>query len=190
MDICGTWCEAIDSRRQLGLNEEDLIIGWMARMAEVKNPFLLLEVARKMPEVNFIMAGGGQLLAEIEKQAPTNVDVIGWTDASHFWAAVDCAVSTSDNEGIPIALIEAQLAGVPVVATDAGSTREVISDGYTGFVTGKNSDDLVQALYKIILDSKLRSTFSTNAMTFASRNFQPEKMLESHAKIYSELIGE
>ena len=138
--------EKRQARKSLGLNEEGMLLGWMARMAEVKNPHLLLEIASQMPELSFVMAGGGNLLEEIKNRAPKNVAVIGWADAATFWSAVDCAISTSDNEGMPIALIEAQLAGVPVIATNVGSNREIIKDGVTGKLTTQNLDKLIAAI--------------------------------------------
>ena len=94
-------------------------------MTGVKNPLLALDVARQMPDVQFVMAGGGDLLELVAKSAPANVAVIGWTDASLFWSAVDCALSTSDNEGMPIALIEAQLAGLPAVVREQKKYRDI-----------------------------------------------------------------
>jgi len=137
--------DKIQARKSLGLSTEGVLFGWMARMAEVKNPFLLLEIARQLSQVSFVMAGGGNLLEEIKIKAPKNVSVIGWVDAATFWSAVDCAISTSDNEGMPVALIEAQLAGVPVIATDVGSNAEVIKDGSTGIVCSTNSNELNHA---------------------------------------------
>ena len=134
------------ARISLGLPDSVLIVGWMARMAPVKNPQLLLEVAKQLPEVQFVMAGGGDLLESIKVNAPTNVKVIGWADAAIFWSAVDVAISTSDNEGMPVALIEAQLAGLPVIATDVGSNSEVIQDKVTGLISSKGVDALVGAV--------------------------------------------
>jgi glycosyltransferase involved in cell wall biosynthesis len=72
------------------------------------------------------MAGGGDLLEQVKATAPANVTVLGWAEASDLFGAADIILSTSENEGMPVALIEAQLAGKPVVATDVGSVSEVI----------------------------------------------------------------
>ena len=152
------------ARKVLGLPAEGLIIGWMARMTGVKNPKLLLEVAKLMPEARFAMAGGGDLLEEIEREAPKNLQVLGWCRASCFWSAVDCAVSTSDNEGMPIALIEAQLAGVPVVATSVGSSSEVIADGSTGYVVERKTNLIVEGLNSLIRSQTLLESFSAEAI--------------------------
>ena len=102
-----------------------------------------------------------------------------------FWSSIDLAISTSDNEGIPIALIEAQLAGVPVVATDAGSTNEIVQDGLTGFITSKDVEFLVGALQRFISDPDLILKFAANAREYAAKTFTVEKMIDTHLRIYN-----
>lgn len=176
--------EKSEARRLLGLNQNQIFFGWMARMAEVKNPYLLLEVARRLPTVNFVMAGGGNLFSEIKSIAPTNVSVIGWVNASLFWSVVDCAISTSDNEGMPIALIEAQLAGIPVIATNVGSNSEVIINGVTGVVTSRDVDQLVKAVQKLVIERELRNSMGKAAKVWAEENFNLNKLLDSHRLAY------
>jgi glycosyltransferase involved in cell wall biosynthesis len=176
-----------DARKKLKLPATGLVVGWMARVTSVKNPHLALEVAKEFPEITFVIAGGGDLLAEIKASAGKNVKVIGWADSSVMWSAVDVVLSTSDNEGMPIALIEAQLAGLPVVATDVGSCSEVIKSGKTGFVVTKNKVELVNALSTVIKDSKKRTTFGKAAKLNAEKLFTIEKMNKAHARIYKNL---
>lgn len=175
------------ARALLELNSEVSLVGWMARMTSVKNPHLMLEVAHQLPEIQFVMAGGGDLLQEIVRTAPPNVKVIGWTDASVFWSAVDCAVSTSDNEGMPIALIEAQLAGIPVVATDVGSNSEVVKHGLTGIVSNRNMGDLACEVQKMATNEEQRNAMGNAAETWARGQFSKLKMLQRHSAAYAEL---
>jgi glycosyltransferase involved in cell wall biosynthesis len=176
-----------DARKKLKLPTTGLIVGWMARVTSVKNPHLALEIAAQFPDTTFVIAGGGDLLAEIKSKAPKNVKVIGWADSSLIWSAVDVVLSTSDNEGMPIALIEAQLAGLPVVATDVGSCSEVIKSGKTGFVVTKNRDELINALSLLIKDSKKRTAFGKAAKLNAENTFTVEKMNKAHVRIYKSL---
>jgi glycosyltransferase involved in cell wall biosynthesis len=88
---------------------------------------------------------------------------------------------------MPIALIEAQLAGLPVVATDVGSCSEVIKSGKTGFVVKKEKAELVNALSKLIKDSKKRDSFGKVAKTNAERLFTVDQMNKAHFKIYKNL---
>jgi glycosyltransferase involved in cell wall biosynthesis len=176
-----------EARKKLKLPATGLVVGWMARVTSVKNPHLALEVAKGFPEITFVIAGGGDLLKEIKAIAGKNVKVIGWADSSVMWSAVDVVLSTSDNEGIPIALIEAQLAGLPVVATDVGSCSEVIKSGKTGFVVTKNKVELVNALSVLIKDSKKRTAFGKAAKLNAENIFKVENMNKAHVRIYKSL---
>ena len=180
--------ERVLARKTLGLRSDGILIGWMARMAEVKNPFLLLEIATQLRDFNFVMAGGGDLLEEVRAKAPKNVAVIGWADAATLWSAVDCAISTSDNEGMPVALIEAQLAGVPVIATDVGSNSEVVEDGVTGMVTSKNLADLSHAIKNLVENRTLLNLMGEAAKIRATKEFALGKMVDTHKQAYSSLI--
>jgi glycosyltransferase involved in cell wall biosynthesis len=177
-----------EARKELSLPQDGLLVGWMARVTSVKNPQLLLDVAALLPDVTFVMAGGGDLLDEITAKAPSNVKVIGWADASLFWSAVDLAISTSDNEGMPIALIEAQLAGIPVIATDVGSNSEVIEDGVTGIVTAKTAQELAAAVSKLITDSSMRGAMGKAAVVRAQKEFGMERMISAHKTAYEALL--
>jgi glycosyltransferase involved in cell wall biosynthesis len=172
------------ARKKLKLPASGLIVGWMARVTSVKNPLLALEVAKEFPDIQFVIAGGGDLSAEVKSNAGKNVKVIGWADSSLMWSAVDVVLSTSDNEGMPIALIEAQLAGLPVVATDVGSSAEVVKSGSTGFVVSKNKSELIRALTLLISDSKQRTSFGKAAKVHAQKYFTVNNMNKSHAQIY------
>lgn len=173
-----------EARRILGLEEDIFIVGWMARMTSVKNPQLMLDVARALPDTKFALAGGGDLLEQIKLGAPANVSVIGWAEASIFWSSVDCVVSTSDNEGMPIALIEAQMAGLPVIATNVGSNSEVVQDGKTGIVTSTEINEIVSAVAALTEDVNLRISMGKAAEAWARDNFSIEKMLEAHRVNY------
>jgi glycosyltransferase involved in cell wall biosynthesis len=118
-----------------------ITIGWIARVTGVKNPMRALEIAKLFPDTQFLIAGGGDMLEQVKAQAPRNTKVLGWTDAAKLFAESDVILSTSENEGMPVALIEAQLASKPVVATNVGGVAEVVINNKTGFVTRKNTED-------------------------------------------------
>ncbi len=179
--------EKNQAREQLGVTANAFLVGWMARVTEVKNPFLIVEIAKCLPSISFLIAGGGNLLEEVQSLAPKNMKVLGWADAATFWSAVDCAVSTSDNEGMPVALIEAQLAGIPVIATNVGSNAEVVENGLTGFITNRNVDEMVNAVKTLLVDSPLRKEMGAAGKQRAQLEFSLEKMISLHTLAYSEL---
>ena len=173
------------------LNLEDRgtpIVGWIARVTGVKNPMRALEVADALPETQFVMAGGGDLLEQVKAAAPANVSVIGWADAADLFGAADIILSTSENEGMPVALIEAQLAGKPVVATDVGSVSEVILNHETGIVTNKNAGSIALALESLTLDKAKRDEMGRLATARAQALFSVERMINAHIELYSSIV--
>jgi glycosyltransferase involved in cell wall biosynthesis len=164
-----------------------ITIGWIARVTGVKNPLRALEIAKQFPDAQFLIAGGGDLLDQVKAQAPKNTKVLGWTDAAKLFASSDIILSTSENEGMPIALIEAQLASKPVVATNVGGVAEVIINNKTGFVTKKNTQDLAKALEKLIASKALRTVQGKAGKAHATRAFSVEKMIQAHVSLYKKL---
>ena len=172
------------ARRNLGLADEKRpIVAWLARVVAVKGPHRLVELAKKIPEARFIMAGGGDLLEEIRDLAPENLTILGWQDAKDVWAVADLAVSTSENEGMPVALIEAQLAGIPIVALDVGSVAEVIEDGKSGFVLKEFGATYVESVRKLALDSTLRREMGQSAQETAPERFGVERFTQEHLRL-------
>jgi glycosyltransferase involved in cell wall biosynthesis len=173
------------------LNLEDdgqPIVGWIARVTGVKNPMRALEVADALPDTRFVMAGGGNLLDEVKAKAPSNLTVIGWAEASDVFGASDIILSTSENEGMPVALIEAQLAGKPVVATDVGSVSEVILNHETGIVTNKNAGSIASAVESLILDKTTRDEMGRLATARAQALFSVDRMINAHIELYKSIV--
>jgi glycosyltransferase involved in cell wall biosynthesis len=162
-------------------------IGWIARVTGVKNPMRALEIAKLFPDAQFLIAGGGDLLEQVKAEAPKNTKVLGWTDAAKLFAASDIILTTSENEGMPIALIEAQLASKPVVATNVGGVSEVVLNDKTGFVTKKNTQELAKALEKLIASKALRTAQGKAAKAHATKAFSVEKMISAHVSLYKKL---
>jgi glycosyltransferase involved in cell wall biosynthesis len=173
------------------LNLEDSgapIVGWIARVTGVKNPMRALEVADALPDTRFVMAGGGDQLEQVKSAAPSNVSVIGWADAADLLGAADIILSTSENEGMPVAIIEAQLAGKPVVATDVGSVSEVILNHETGIVTNKNAGSIASAIESLILDKATRDEMGRLATARAQALFSVDRMINAHIELYKSIV--
>ena len=164
-----------------------ITIGWIARITGVKNPLRALEIAKLFPDAQFLIAGGGDMLDQVKAQAPKNTKVLGWTDAPKLLADSDIILSTSENEGMPIALIEAQLASKPVVATNVGGVAEVVLNNKTGFVKKKNTQELAKALEKLIDSKALRTVQGKAAKAHATKAFSVEKMIKAHVSLYKKL---
>ena len=165
------------------------VIGWIARVTAVKNPWLALDVARLMPNHAFFMAGGGDLLERVKAIAPPNVTILGWVNAADLISAADVILSTSENEGMPVALIESQMAGKPVVATDVGSVGEVVIDGVTGFLVDNSAEAIVNKLHCLINDSELLLKMSQNATNHGAKHFSIAEMVKRHCELYDRVLN-
>ena len=97
-------------------------------------------------------------------------------------------LSTSENEGMPVALIEAQLAGKPVVATDVGSVSEVIANHETGLVTNKNTGSIASAVNALLLDSQKRKEMGKIASSRAQALFSVDRMVNAHIELYKSIV--
>ena len=85
---------------------------------------------------------------------------------------------------MPIALIEAQMAGIPVVATNVGSVSEVVVDGKTGFISDKSVNELVFHLRTIISNKELLTEMGHNAKNHAIKAFSTSAMIQKHIDLY------
>jgi glycosyltransferase involved in cell wall biosynthesis len=178
-----------EALKNLGLTDNGQpIVGWIARVTGVKNPMLALEVADALPDTHFVIAGGGDLLDQVKAKAPSNVRVIGWAKAEDLFGASEIILSTSENEGMPVALIEAQLAGKPVVATDVGSVAEVLLNHETGIVTNKNAGSIALALESLLLDKQMRTEMGTLATARAHALFSVDRMINAHIDLYKSIV--
>ena len=177
-----------EARRNLNLDPEAIVVLWMARMAHVKNPKLGLEVARLLPEIDFLMAGGGDLFNQTVANAPPNLRPIGWANAAEIIPAADIFLSTSLNEGVPYSLLEVQSFGLPIVAVDSGAISELVQHGINGFLCNANATELARAVEKLTMNSGQRLEFSLNVRkSVADREGLPE-MASAHLRLYKNLL--
>ena len=98
------------------------------------------------------------------------------------------AARMAAQRGAKVALIEAQLAGKPVVATDVGSVSEVIANHETGLVTNKNPNSIAAAVNTLILDTHKRSAMGTLATSRAKALFSIDQMVNAHVSLYKKIV--
>jgi len=174
--------------RQYGVKDKKRVrVLWLARVTGVKSPQRVIDIANKLPEIDFYLAGGGDLLERVKQQAPINLRVLGWQDAKSILPIADIFLSTSENEGMPIALIEAQLAAIPVVATNVGSISEVILHNKSGIICSKSNDDLIAAIKKLAQSKSLRSKLGKAGRVHALKSFSEKNLIFAHKKLYLKL---
>ena len=181
---------------KLGLDQEILYCAFIGRLTKIKRPDRMLEVARELKNrntnIHFIVAGGGELLAECENIALKEklpVTFLGWQeDIEEVLAISDLVLLTSDNEGTPIALIQAGMAGIASVSTNVGSIAEVLVNNQTGLITDFSVINIADALEKLVSNSQLRMQYGQAASQFCLGKFHTEIMISNYSKLYKQLI--
>lgn len=170
-------------RRKYGIRDDAIVVGWMGRFESIKAPFRVLELAQHFPEIVFLMAGSGSQFEAVKSKAPSNLLLPGWSDASEIWSVSDIALLTSENEALPIALIEAGLLGIPSIAENVGSVSEVVLDGQTGYLCN-SFEQREQALYGLSQNSHMRNVMGEKAREYCSSSFSVENFGENHTQVY------
>jgi len=174
---------------RLGLSSERPVIVWLGRFTEVKRPDRVVEVAGKLPQFQFVMAGGGELEDSTKAAGLSNLHCVGWQKKEDMWTIADVGLCTSDSEGMPLALIEAQMAGVPVVSTNVGSVSEIVADEVTGRLVPRSGDGLAEAIADVVAKSESNDEMKVSSRERAKRLFSVESMVKAHEDLYRELLG-
>jgi glycosyltransferase involved in cell wall biosynthesis len=180
--------DEVSVRKKFGFSLDETLVLWLGRFTQVKRPDKVIEIARLLPRIRFVMAGGGELLDKIKIDAPRNVSFVGFQDKNEMWSIADIALCTSDSEGMPLSLIEAQMAGVPVVSTNVGSVSEILEDGATGYLASKDFRDLAAKIEFVIRDLESESKLGKAAKRRAEQEFSSAVMADAHLALYRGLL--
>ncbi|CAN2244863.1 RfaG Glycosyltransferase [actinobacterium SCGC AAA044-D11] len=174
-------------RAKLEISENEIVIGWLGRLAQVKRPDRVIELAKKLNNLIFVIGGDGDLYNSLRIDLPSNVRLVGWTRPEEIWAASDIALLTSDNEAQPISLIEAGLAGIPAVAENVGSVSEVIDDRVTGILVS-SLEERIDAINSLVKNKELRLQMGKSARDYCENKFGHQQFLETHIKAYEKAL--
>lgn len=185
-----------DARRTLGIETDVPVVTYVARLTSIKRPDRFVEMAHRLgrdhPRALFLVLGGGELLPEMRRNASALGDrmrFLGWrSDVQVVYAASDVVVLTSDNEGMPVTLIEAATLGVPAVATRVGSVDEVVIDGETGLLTRADPSELAAAVSRLLVDPERRERMGKAAAAMAKERFGTERLVRDTADLYRSLL--
>jgi len=187
----------VEAQELYGLSTATLQCAFIGRVTQIKRPDRFLDVVselvKRAVELEFFMAGDGKLLDTcreriVREQLP--VKVLGWqSNIENVLAAADIVVLTSDNEGTPLSLIQAGMAGLPVVATKVGSVPEVVLDGTTGIITGLDVQEIADALEKLANSRELRDRIGAAAKKFTVTNFGVKRLVLDHEELYKKLLA-
>lgn len=177
------------------------VIGTMGRLSEQKGLIYLIEAARqvieRMPEAQFVLVGEGPKRRELE----TAVRELGLTGRVIFtgvqknprlcYRLFDLFVLSSLWEGTPLVLIEAMMAGVPVVATSVDGTLETLAHRETGLlVPPRDPDALARAITELLAGPSLRSMLAKRAQDYAVNTFDAPLITRRYEALYLRLAEE
>jgi glycosyltransferase involved in cell wall biosynthesis len=162
------------------------LVGNVARLAEQKDHRTLLEAAALVPEADFVIAGDGELRGELERTAGPNVHFLGpRTDVPEILASLDVFAFPSLFEGLCLAVIEAQTAGVPVVATAVGGIKETVVDRETGLLVPPRDPEALAAAIRRLLDHPGEAArLAAEARRRAVERYSEEKMVTGTLALY------
>lgn len=187
-------------RAELGLGEETLLVGIVARLVPIKAHELFLEaaaqVAHRVPRSRFLLVGDGERRAELEALVgrlglEDRVCFLGWRrDLDRVYADLDLVALTSRNEGSPVSLIEAMAAGRAVVATRVGGVPDLVEDGVTGLlVPPEDSTAMAEAMSALLGDPERRRALGEAGRKRVSPAFGAERLLGDIDRLYTELLN-
>lgn len=185
------------SKKMLGLSDSLVYCGFIGRVNQIKRPDRFLDVVNELQkrnlEMSFFIAGDGELLEYCRnrvKSESLNVNLLGWqSDIERVLSVADMVVLTSDNEGTPLSLIQAGMAGLPVVATNVGSVSDVVINGVTGFVTSQDVKEIADALERLLKSDAVRGQFGQSAKKFTLDNFGLNRLVHDHEELYKTLMS-
>jgi glycosyltransferase involved in cell wall biosynthesis len=175
-------------------------VGMVANLRRVKNPELFVRAAavvgRSRSDVQFAVAGGGELLPRLEALTGE----LGLSDRCRFLGPVsdvpgfltelDVAVLCSDSEGLSNSLLEYMAAGLPVVATSVGGNSELIRHGHDGLLVPPGDESrLVEAVGRLLDDPATARRLGANARARVEQRFSREAMVRRFQDFYRRLRG-
>jgi glycosyltransferase involved in cell wall biosynthesis len=187
-----------DVRAELGVGDE-LVALTVANLRSEKGYDVLLEAARLSVAagvpVRFVSVGRGPLEAELAAQAQASglgghfVFLGTRTDTARLMAGADLFVLPSHQEGLPVALMEAMSAGLPIVATIVGGVPDVITDNVEGLLVPPGRPDLLaDAVGRLALDAALRARFGLASLA-RSELFDVRDAARRIEAVYHELLS-
>lgn len=171
----------------------------VGRLSHVKNHSDLLlavrELIGKWPDLQLLVVGRGRLEGVLKQQVmelglAQNVCFAGHLESlREVWPRVDVFVLPSLSEGLPLSLLEAMAAGVPVVATRVGGMGEAIEDGKTGLLVPPGDHHaLAEGIMKLLDDRTLARQMGKSAQETVVCRFSLTQMVQAYREIYADLI--
>ncbi|HYC89650.1 MAG TPA: glycosyltransferase family 4 protein [Thermoanaerobaculia bacterium] len=190
-------------RRELGLAEDDVVMGVVCRLDHWKGVDVFLRAAARVPDAKFVVAGGAvegreefaASLHALARELGLDVRFTGWRYGpdriAELHAALDVLVLPSVwPEPFGLVLLEAMASGKPVIATRHGGPVEIVADGETGLLVAPGSvEELVAAMHGLSKDAALRARMGRAARARVEREFDETRYLAAVQRVYREVLA-
>lgn len=189
-------------KKKLLKNKEEKMLLFIGRLVSQKNiPFLLRcfqVVLNYFPKTRLVIIGEGEEKKGLEELAgKLNIkDKIIWirrvaySEIPKYFQAADVFVLPSLYEGFPRVLMEAAMAGLPLVSTDVGGTEDIISHGENGFVISQgNKEEFVNKIVFLLKNSKKAIRMGKKGQEMMERSFDPEKTRYKQIEIWRDILN-
>lgn len=167
---------------------------FVGRLSPIKRCNRIIELAQmssiREKAIHFLIVGDGELKKELELMSrDLPISFLGWQSNAAEWLAIsDIAILCSDNEAVPLALIEAGFAGLPVIATNVGSVQDVVVNGVNGILTSTKIEEIASAVLKLAEEPELRKKMGKEGRRLARDKFSTQAMILAHQEIYSHIM--
>jgi len=189
------------ARSALGVPSGAFTVGYAGRLVPIKNVPLLLDafaaVRRVIPDARLLVAGDGPLRSDLLDRTRAlglseSVRLLGWVEElAPLFGACDVVALTSDNEGTPVALIEAMAAGRAVVSTRAGGVPDVVRDGVTGCLVDRgDAAGFSRALLRLAADPALACRLGQAARADVVPRFGIDRLVTDIDALYRRVLTE
>lgn len=190
-------------RAEHGISATDIAIGIIGRLAPIKNHVGFIQsidlLAQKTKKnIIVFVVGDGELRKEIETQANAVADknqnvrfvFTSWVkDVDRILPAFDIVALSSLNEGTPVSLIEAQAAGVPVIATNVGGVKDILIENATGLVVEEFSvESYTKGMLDLVENEEKRKKMSQNGWNHVRDKFHYKRLCKDVEQLYVELL--
>jgi glycosyltransferase involved in cell wall biosynthesis len=183
---------------EIGIKEDEFVIGNIANLYPVKGQIYLLRAAKKVlkeiPNTKFLIIGRGELENELKREAQ-NLGIVSYVkflgfreDVKELYKIMDVFVLSSLTEGLPLSLIEAMASKVPVVATDVGGIPEVIDDGVNGLLVPPADPQAMAKKIICLLKDPFQAEEIKKQCFEKMQKFEIQSMLNKYEQIYSKII--
>jgi glycosyltransferase involved in cell wall biosynthesis len=187
-------------RAELGVSEDDALIGIVARLTAEKDHSMLLEAFSRVilvnPKSKLIVVGSGGLKHALMEKAQqmavaTNTVFLGSrADVPELLSALDLFVLSSHTEGLGITLLEAMAAALPVVATNVGGIPEIVLDGKTGLIVApRDAAAFADAMIRMLSNRDAAKQMGREGRERVTQKFGVGSMVRQYEAIYSTFLS-